>query len=178
MSAKILYPPDWAGLPLAARPQWLRSIAAFALIFGVISTVGQALLLRFKFPLGEAHLRAVHDPDAGKQPHNAYISDIGYAQLDGSIPRDAIVQFNPTTDPYLRSADLLGIDRQITIVGDDQYCGAELGGDPSGCPAMAAAIDGLFDNADNRRAGARHLPAVRHSVPYCARLRSGMGGHE
>jgi hypothetical protein len=35
---------------------------------------------------------------------------------------------------------------------DQQGCGAELGGDPSGCPAMAAAIDSLFNGATAEQA--------------------------
>lgn len=137
---------DWAGLP-RNTPHWLRSIAALALIVGVVSTACQALLLRFSIPLAQAHLRAVHDPSAGRLPHNAYLSAIGYAQLDGSIPRDAIVQFNPDAEPYSRSADLFGVDHQIAILHDHPYCGAELGGDPGGCAPMAAAIDSLYAGA-------------------------------
>jgi hypothetical protein len=148
---KSAAPADWVGLPRDS-PQWLRSMAALALVVGVISTVGQALLLRFDFQLNEVRLSAVHDPSAGRLPHNAYISAVGYAQLDGSIPLDAIVQFNPASEPYRRSADLLGIDRQTAILGDQPYCGAELGGDPSGCPAMAAAIDALFSGATAEQA--------------------------
>jgi hypothetical protein len=155
---------DWAGLP-RNTPHWLRSIAAIALIVGVVSTVCQVLLLRFDIPLADAHLRAIHDPNAGKLPHNAYISAIGYAQLDGSIPRDAIVQFNPDLEPYLRSADLLGIDHQAAIIGDKPFCGAELGGDPSGCTVMAAAIDSLFSGATAEQARATcHQYGIQYLV--------------
>jgi hypothetical protein len=135
-------------------PQWLRSLAALALVIGVISTVCQGLLLRFSIPLADAHLRAIHDPAAGRLPHNAYISAIGYAQLDDSIPRDAIVQFNPGVKPYELSADWLGIDHQTALAVDKPYCGAELGGDPSGCLDMAAAIDSLFNGASAEQARA------------------------
>lgn len=134
---------ELAGLPQHI-PQWLRSIAAFALVIGVVSTVCQVLMLRFSIPLAQAHLRAVHDPNAGRLSHNAYISAVGYAQLNALIPRDAIVQFDPNAEPYSLTADLLGVDRQTAILHDHPYCGAELGGDPSGCPVMAAAIDSLF----------------------------------
>jgi len=142
---------DWRGLP-RNTPHWLRSIAALALIIGGVGTVCQALLLRFDIPLAQMHLRAIHDPAAGELPHNAYISDIGYARLDQSIPRNAIVQFNPAAQPYRLSADLLGVDHQVAIVGDKPFCGAELGGDPSGCAPMAAAIDLLFNGATAQQA--------------------------
>jgi len=157
-------PADWTGLP-RNTPHWLRSITALALLIGVISTVCQGLLLRFCIPLAEVRLRAVHDPSAGRLPHNAYISAIGYAHLDGSIPRDAIVQFNPAVQPYQLSADLLGIDHQAAIVGDKPFCGAELGGDPSGCEAMAAAIDSLFSGANAEQARATcHQYGIQYLV--------------
>jgi hypothetical protein len=157
-------PADWAGLP-RNTPHWLRSITALALIVGVVSTVSQALLLRFDIPLAEVRLRTIHDPRAGEIPHNLYISTIGYAQLDGSIPRDAIVQFNPAVDDYARSADLLGIDHQMAIVADRPFCGAELGGDPGGCLAMAAAIDSLFNGAGAEQARATcHQYGIQYLV--------------
>lgn len=153
-----------AGLPQNI-PHWLRSIAALALVIGAIGAVCQSLLLRFSIPLAEAHLRAVHDPNAGRLPHNAYISAIGYAQLDGSIPRDAIVQFNPDVEPYLRSADLLGIDHQTALITDQPFCGAELGGDPRGCADMAAAIDSLFNGASAEQARATcHQYGIQYLV--------------
>ena len=151
---KVTTPATWAGLP-RLTPQWLRSVAGFALVIGVMSTICQALVLRFSIPLTEAHLRAAHDPDAGKLPHNTYISAVGYARLDGSIPRDAVVQFNPAIQPfYWRTADFLGIDRQVGIISDKSLCGAELGGDPSGCPAMGAALVSLFIGATAEQARA------------------------
>jgi hypothetical protein len=150
---KSITPADAAGLP-QQTPQWLRSIAALALVIGVMSTVCQALVLRFDTPLNEARLRAIHDPDAGKLPHNAYISAIGYAKLDPVIPHDAIVQFNPSVQPYIWTADLLGNDHQTAILTDKPECGAELGGDPSGCLPMAAAIDSLYIGASAEQARA------------------------
>lgn len=144
---------DWAGLA-RNTPQWLRSIAGLMLVIGVFSSVCQALNLRFDIPLVEAHLRMVHSPDAGRLTHNAYISSVGYVRLNASIPRDAIVQFNPAVEPYMLFADLIGIDHQIAIVGDKPFCGAELGGDPAGCPAMATAIDALYKGAAAEQARA------------------------
>jgi hypothetical protein len=150
---KETVPADWAGLP-RHTPHWLRSIAALALLVGVASTVAQALLLRFDIPLAEVHLRTVHDPRAGELPHTLYISDRGYAELDRAIAGDAIVQANPAVADYERAADLLGIDHQMALAVDKPYCGAELGGDASACPGMAAAIDGLFQGASAEQARA------------------------
>ena len=151
---KSTSPAELIGLP-QKTPQWLRSAAALALVFGVITTVFQATLLRFELPLAQRNLRALHDPEAGKIPHNAFISSEGYTELQRVIPQSAIVQFNPMhSDFYWTAADLLGINRQTAILGDKLGCGSELGGDPTGCPAMAAAIDSLFNGASSEQARA------------------------
>jgi hypothetical protein len=137
-------------------PRWLRSIVSFALIIGVLSTIYQALTLRFTVQLVEAaHVWPVHEAGAGNLSHEAYISSIGYAQLDAAILRNAVVQPNPTSpDPYWTVVDQLDIDHQMAIASDKPWCGAELGGDPSGCPKMAADIDSLFSRATAEQARA------------------------
>ncbi len=157
---KTSSPPDFAGLP-HRTPRWLRSIAALALIFGVVGSTYQAFMLRFLRPLVEmARPSSVHDPDTGSLSHDAYISAIGYAQLDISIPHDAVVQFNPVAreSPLWSSVDWVGIDHQTVIATDKLWCGSELGGDPSGCPLMAAAIDALYNGgtAEQARATCNH----------------------
>ena len=140
---------------LPRTPQWLRSISTLAIWIGIISTSTQVLLLRFAVPLLESHLNAVHSPMAGALSHNHYFSSIGYAQLDATIPRDAVVQFNPNfANQYWEPADIVGVDHQVAIAGDKPWCGAELGGDPSGCLGMAAAIDALYKGATAEQARA------------------------
>jgi hypothetical protein len=135
-------------------PRWLRSIAALALVVGAIGTVSQALWFRFIIPLVEtARMRAPQSGDSGNLSHNAWISAIGYAQLDAVIARDAVVQFNPTQkDVYWIAADLLGVDHQTVVFTNSQGCGSELGGDSSGCPTMATAINTLFNGANAEQA--------------------------
>ena len=130
-------------------PRWLRSIAALALVIGATGTLSQALWFRFIVPLVEVgHMRAAKGGDDGNLSHNAWFSTVGYAELNAAISRDAIVQFNPVhADAYWLSADLLGVGHQTAIFTDQQGCGSELGGDSSGCPAMATAIDSLFNGA-------------------------------
>jgi hypothetical protein len=137
-------------------PRWLRSIAALALIVGAVGTLSQALWFRLIVPLVEVgHMRAPQAGDAGNLSHNAWFSAIGYAQLNASIPSDAVVQFNPFhKDAYWISADLLGVGHQIAIISDQPGCGSELGGDSSGCAPMAAAIDSLFNGATAEQARA------------------------
>jgi hypothetical protein len=141
-------------------PTGLRLVVRLAMVLGVITTIHQAIIFRFTIPIAFAvtHMRPVKDPVAANLAHNTYISAIGYAHLDASIPRDAIVQPNPSsTNTFWADVDLLGIDHQLAIAGDKPWCGAELGGDPSGCPVMAAAIDSLFSGAtaDQARATCR-----------------------
>jgi hypothetical protein len=150
-----------------STPHLLRSIAALALVLGTIGVLSQALWFRFIVPIAElAKTRADNGPEPGTISHNAYISSIGYAQLDASIPREAIVQFNPTPQElYLKAADLFGIDHQTAIVSDQQGCGSELGGDPSGCAPMAAAIDSLFNGATAEQARATcHQYSIQYLV--------------
>jgi hypothetical protein len=132
-------------------PYWFRSIASFALVIGVYSTLCQVLLLRFDNQL----MSAVHNQDAIALSHKAYFSSIGYAQLNASIPRDAVVQYNPGSKiAGWTEVDLFGIDRQTAITSDQPWCGSELGGDPGGCSVMASAIDSLFKGATAEQARA------------------------
>jgi hypothetical protein len=141
---------DCDGLP-HCTPYWFRSIASFALVIGVFSTLCQVLLLRFDNP----RMSAVHNQDAIKLSHKAYFSSIGYAQLNASIPRDAVVQYNPGSKIAKGwEVDLFGIDHQTAITSDQPWCGSELGGDPGGCPVMASAIDLLFKGATAEQARA------------------------
>ena len=153
---KLTAPRDITGLP-SRTPQWLRSIAALALIFGTIGSTYQAFMLRFLRPLVEmARTNSVHDPDASSLSHDAFVSAVGYAKLDESIPHEAVVQFNPVArdDPLWTSVDLVGIDHQMVIGSDQPWCGSELGGDPAGCASMASAIDALYNGATAEQARA------------------------
>lgn len=146
--------------PLSASPVGTatRNLARIALFVGVISTISQALLLRFDYPLLEWGYRARRDPRAGIVSHNAYISYIGYAELDRVAPANAIVQFNPDDGwSVWKSFDFVNVNHQIAISSNGLWCGATLGGDPSGCPGMLAAIDPLFKkgSADQARSACR-----------------------
>ncbi len=136
-------------------PDWLRFSMRLALFLGIFTTIHQAIIFRFTIPIAFAvtHMRPVKDPVAPNLPHNTYISAIGYGRLGKSIPLDAIVQPNPASpNPFWSLVDDVNINRQRAIAVDTPWCGAELGGDPSGCPAMAAAIDRLFGGATAEQA--------------------------
>jgi hypothetical protein len=137
-------------------PRWLRSIAVLALFIGAVGTLSQALWFRFIVPLVEVgHMHAPQAGDSGNLSHNEWVSAIGFAKLNAAIPESAVVQFNPFhKDAYWIAADLLGVGHQTAIVSDQAGCGSELGGDPAGCPSMAAAIDSLFNGASAEQARA------------------------
>ncbi len=134
-------------------PQWLRSIAALTLVIGALGIVYQGLMLRFITLLGEGRMSADYDPKVRSFSHNAYISLIGYDQLDAVIPHDAVVQFNPIhQEPFWIAADLLGVDHQTAIMSDQPWCGSELGGDSSGCTEMSGPIDAIFNGETAEKA--------------------------
>lgn len=149
-------------------PTWIRSISRLAIILGAMTTIHQAIILRFTIPIANAvtRMRPVNDSVAANLPHNTYISAIGYAELDGLIPRDAIVQYNPySPNVFWLPVDFVGIDHQTAISSDKPWCGAELGGDPSGCPEMAEVIDGLYSSATADQARATcHQFGIRYLV--------------
>ena len=136
-------------------PQSLRSGAALALVIGVTGLCFQGFWSRFVTSLAEWRVSGTYDPKTLSFSHNAYISSVGYAQLDSSIPHDAVVQFNPShREPFWIAADEVNVDHQIAIVSDRPWCGSEIGGDPRPCPAMAAAIDALYDGVSAEQARA------------------------
>jgi hypothetical protein len=139
----------------ANTPHWVRSITTLFLAIGIFGTVYQVFVFRFIVPLVEAGKRANHDPAAGDLAHNAYISAVGYKQLNTAIPTDGITQYNPAPlDAFWALPDVLGINHQVAISTDQGLCGSELGGDPSGCPAISAAIDALYRGASSEQARA------------------------
>lgn len=136
-----------------SNPHWLRSIAGLALVIGVASTLAQALSFRFILPLAEMATKNARSPDVREISHNYYIATVAYAQLDASISSDAVVQFNPVhPSPFWTVADVIAVNHQTAIVADGLWCGSELGGDPRGCPLIAASIDALYNGATSAQA--------------------------
>jgi hypothetical protein len=136
-----LQPASAAGSPFRSNQQWLISAAKILASLGVLSTIYIAFMLRFGVFLF---------PDAGdhRLSHKAWISTIGYEHLNAAVPRDAVVQFNPSgSEVFWKNIDLINIDHQAAISTDEPWCGSELGGDPSACPPMISAIVPLFDDA-------------------------------
>lgn len=147
--------PEWIHDLPGRTPYWVRSLASFAVIFGVLTTAYQALMIRLTIPFREAQMTATHDANAGKLVHKAYLSLRGYAALDAAIPRQAVVQYNPEIpDQLWLNVDWLAVDHQAAIDMDQSPCGAEFGGDSTGCAPMAAALDGLYKGTSAEQAQA------------------------
>jgi hypothetical protein len=104
--------------------------------------------MRFFLPMGEAGAKGPEVANVAHLSHKAYISEVGYAHLDPLIPRNAIVQFN-AIDPWTfwKNVDLVNVHHQVAMAEGDLWCGAELGGDPTGCPQMVEKINGLYSGA-------------------------------
>ena len=145
-------------------PLFVRSLSDLALGIGVMSTLSQMLPPRFDAAVLEAGFRGRSNPQPGIFSHNAYTSYIGYKQLANAIPVDSVVQFNPD-DPMAiwKSIDVLDVDHQITISADQPWCGSEVGGDPSACPAIAAAMDSLYRGATAEQA---HVTCRQYGTQY------------
>jgi hypothetical protein len=148
-----LYP----GLPRPIPP-WLFQVAELAIVIGVASTAYKAFVIRFGLPIVEAITPAARNWQDAELSRKAYIAYEGYAALNAAIPRGAIIQFNPaSTNPswtMWTTADFLGVRHQIVTASDQLWCGSELGGDPTGCPAIAAAVHSLYDDASGSQARA------------------------
>jgi hypothetical protein len=146
-------------------PQFLRSLVTLAILIGVLSSAWRVLVLRFILPLSEINAAHAANPQVGELPHKAYIAYLGYRELDSRIPQDAVVQFNPNSDwMFWKNVDLININHQAAISGSGLWCGAELGGDSSGCPAMIASIPPLFNSTagpDQARSACR-----AHGIQY------------
>jgi len=153
---KLTEPALYTGLP-GHSPDWLRTLTILAIAVGVLTTTYKAITLRFFLPFYETKI--IDDPDRQRHnlSHKAYISYIGYTQLNSVISQDAIVQFNladPLPWPWWPSTDLFWINHQVAAISDQLWCGSELGGDPTGCPAMAAAIDAVYKGGTSQQASA------------------------
>ena len=146
-------------------PGWLRSLTAFAIILGALTTLYRFLVLRFTLPVSEIGASVTQTPEIANLSHKAYISYLGYSQLESAIPHDAIVQFNPSSSwVFWKNVDLINIDHQVAIAGGQLWCGSELGGDPDGCPAMIAAINPIFEGGT--RGEQARVVCHRYGISY------------
>ena len=138
----------WSAGPLSA---WWRirrrrgaGIVTGLVVLGLASSVYELIILRSYFPLMEARKVPKVDwfsktADTGRRTYDARLV---YEQLRRELPRDAIVQANPThwNDLYH------GLYGERQTAAFDLLCGSVMGGDPSNCSAMQAGLAPLFLN--------------------------------
>jgi hypothetical protein len=135
----------WSAGPLSA---WWRSrrrrgwLVTGLIVLGLGSSVYELVILRAYVPLMEARKVPVAEffgktAETGRRSFDARLV---YQQLLRELPRDAIVQANPThwNDVYH------GLYAQHQTAAFDRLCGSVLGGDPSPCSAMQSELAPLF----------------------------------
>lgn len=142
-----------SGPGLIFPPRFVNSLITLAILIGILSSCWRVAVLRFLLPIADMGAARASNPHVAALPHKAFISYTGYAELNHRIPADAIVQYNPQDDwNFWKNVDYVSVNRQTAIAGDKLWCGSELGGDQSGCPAMLSAIVPVFRGESAREA--------------------------
>lgn len=161
---------SWAEQGAAEKPKtqldrpFMRSALRAALCIGAVSTLSQMLMLRFATSILEAGYRGSNSSLVGSVTHNAYISLLGYQDLDRAIPSGAVVQFAPLIPTAMQTLfEIENVNHQVAMSADGPGCGSGAGGDATGCTMMLADIPPLF-----RHAGAEQARAVcrKYGIQY------------
>ena len=136
----------WSAGPLSA---WWRirrrrgaGLVTGLVVLGLASSVYEVIILRTYFPLMEARKMPIvswfsKTVETGRRTYDARSV---YAQLARDLPKDAVLQGNPTHwgDIYHGSY----AERQTAAF--DSLCGAVMGGDPASCGRMQSEVGRLF----------------------------------
>jgi hypothetical protein len=141
----------WSAGPVSAwwRLRGHRRTGLFTalVVLGLASSAYEVILLRSYLPLMEARKVPIADwfsktAETGRRNFDARVV---YEELRRDLPRDAIVQGNPTKwdDLYY------GLYAQRQTAAFDRVCGSTFGGDPGPCSAMQAELAPLFSGAGN-----------------------------
>jgi hypothetical protein len=150
----VLLLDDWSKGGAAAGMQHGRGIRKFAramLILGVLGTVYQVIDLRV--------YTLLYDWGTIAKPANWLAEDrqLGrrtfalrsvYQALTESLPRNAVVQYNPLTPAYIPHLLYSGHDAAIGLPG----CAAGFGGDPATCGRRVDTIIPLFTHPSPQEA--------------------------
>jgi len=121
----------------------IRKVACAMLVLGVLGTVYQVIDLRVYPPLfdrgtiAKAEKWLDEDRQAGRR---TFALRSVYEALTGSLPRNAVVQYNPLTPAYIPHLLYSGHDAAIGLPG----CAAGFGGDPAICRRRVDTIVPLF----------------------------------
>jgi len=140
----------WSAGPLSAwwrlrrfpRGRRHTGLMTSLVVLGLGSSVYEVILVRTYFPLMEARKVPAVDwfsktAETGRRTFDARLV---YEQLRRELPRNAIVQANPThwDDIYH------GLYSGRQSAAFDRLCGSTFGGDPSPCAAMQSELAPLF----------------------------------
>lgn len=138
-----------------------RGVALAMLWLGVAGTVYQAVELRVYLPVQEWLGR----PDQSGLAEQAMAWRRGFEAMDRSVPRNAVVQFNPEQpSDYFRYAEILQAGRQMATAMPD--CPAAFGGDPAACGAVESGVRRLFSPGQARSAAEARAVCSALGVSY------------
>jgi hypothetical protein len=138
--------PIWLAGPLSAwwRMRGRRGLITTLIILGLGSSVYELVIARSYLPLMEARKVPVAEwfSKTAETGRRTFDVRFVYEQLRRELPKDAIVQANPThwNDLYH------GLYSGRQTAAFDSLCGSVLGGDPAPCSAMQRELAPLFVN--------------------------------
>lgn len=148
--------------------RWVRAVLYATLWIGVAGTGYQQIMLRLYLPVEDRH----GQPDVAGLSQRAMALRRGFDEMDRSIPKDAVIQFN-TDQPsdFFRYAQIVQARRQVAnaLLG----CASSFGGDASACAGIEVSVGRLFSpvagvalspasaQAECRRLGVGYLVATR-----------------
>jgi hypothetical protein len=142
------HPQETTSAPQWSTPKWLRNVSALTLLIGLLGTICQAMMQRFALPMMEGAAARLHNPAPDRLSRTVYASVIGYRQLNRRISKDGVVQYNPDLpNEFFRVINLAWINHQSVAESEQEGCGSTLGGDPRGCPIIAAALEAVFNGS-------------------------------
>lgn len=155
------------GLPRIPKTRGRRVTLCALLVLGVTGTVYQGLMLRLFIPLEER----IQGSGFEKLPAEVYQARRALSELDRTVPRSAVVAFNPVdpsptgkgdvVPPYTFFARSLLMNAGRQILNAEPTCASEFGGDPAPCHAIEQLTARLYAT-----------PAVPAKVAreFCARF--------
>ncbi len=119
--------------------RWVRGALYATLWIGVAGTVYQQVALRTYLPLEDRHGQS----DVAGLAKRAMAVRLAFDQMDGSIPEDAVIQFDPAQpSDFFRYAQIVAARRQIANALPD--CATSFGGSAASCAGLQQGIGQLF----------------------------------
>jgi hypothetical protein len=136
---------SWSEGNIGRTGRYRYEAMKWLLWIGLAGTVYQVVLLRVYLPVQE---KLGHPAVAGLA-EQAMALRVGFDRMNSRIPRDAVVQFNPTQpDEYVHYALIMQVRRQVA--SSFPTCNVDFGGDRGTCPPVEETVNRLFAVADKR----------------------------